>query len=65
MSVTIKSKDKILSVSIFDMRGQMIQSLKSLGNTEFTIPNLPKAGLYVVKVQTAGKTEYKKLIIRN
>jgi len=63
--VTVKSKDEILSVSIFDMSGQMIQSSKGLGNTEVTIPSLPKSGLYVVQVQTEGKTEYKKLIIRN
>lgn len=63
--VTIKSREDILSVCMSDLNGQVIKSFKSSGTPEYTINNLPKTGLYLVQVQTKGKTENKKLIISN
>lgn len=63
--VTVKSKSEILSVRLSDMNGQVFRTFKSPGVMEYTIHNLPKTGLYLVQVQTSGKTEYKKLVIRN
>jgi len=62
--VTIKSKEEMLSVGLVDLNGQMIKSWQSSGTTEFTITDLPKKGLYMVQIHTAGKTDYKKLIIQ-
>ncbi len=61
--LTIKSKDEIHSVSMRNLNGQLINSFLCKGVGEFTIHNLPKAGLYFVQVETSGKTEFKKLVI--
>jgi len=63
--VTVKSKEDILSISMYDLNGQMINSYNNPGTSEFTLHNLPKSGLYLVQVKQAGKMEYQKLVIRN
>ena len=63
--LTIKGKDEIRSVSIRNMNGQLLNSVQCKGVGEYTIHNLPKSGLYLVQVETSGKTEFKKLVIAN
>lgn len=62
---TIKSTGQIHSVCIRNLNGQLINSYKKIDSEEFTIHDLPKAGLYLVQVETSGKTECKKLVIAN
>ena len=63
--VTVKSSSKIYSVSMRNMNGQLFNSFQCNGGGEYTIHNLPKSGVYLVQVQTSGKTEFKKLVIMN
>ena len=63
--VTIKSNHEIHSVSVCNMNGQLLQKFQCKSRNEYTIQHLPKAGLYLVQVETSGKTEFKKLVIRN
>jgi len=63
--VTVKSKEDILSVCLYDINGQRINSYKYPGTLEYTLHNLPKSGLYLIQVRKAGKTEYQKMVIRN
>ncbi|HEY3369787.1 MAG TPA: right-handed parallel beta-helix repeat-containing protein [Prolixibacteraceae bacterium] len=62
--LTVRSKEEILSICIFEINGQMINSYQSSGNTEFTITDLPGTGIYLVQIQTSGKTKYMKLVIQ-
>jgi parallel beta-helix repeat protein len=63
--VSVKSRDEIRSVSMRNLNGQLLNSFLCNGGVEYTIRNLPKAGLYLIQVETSGKTEFKKLLIRN
>jgi len=63
--VTVKSTEDILSVCMFDMRGQMIGRLKNSGRKELKINNLPKSGVYIVEVRTKNRREVKKLVVWN
>jgi hypothetical protein len=63
--VTVKSNSEIHSVSMRNLNGQLLSSFQCKGVGEYTMYNLPKAGLYLVQVETLGKTEFKKLVIAN
>ena len=63
--VTIKSKNEIRSVSMRNLNGQLLSSFFCKDSGEYTIHNLPKSGLYFLQVETSGKSEFKKLVIRN
>ena len=48
-----------------NMNGQLLNSFLCNSGGEFTIHKLPKAGLYLVQVETSGKTDFKKLVVTN
>ncbi|HAH22385.1 MAG TPA: hypothetical protein DCL77_01205 [Prolixibacteraceae bacterium] len=64
-SVTVKSKEEMLSVSMHDMNGRIIKTYQSRGTTEYTINDLPTSGVYIVNVQTKDRRENRKLFIQN
>jgi parallel beta-helix repeat protein len=63
--VTVKSNEPISLVRIYDVNGQLLKSFGNLGFSEYKITGLPAAGFYIVQLQTAGKTEIRKLVISN
>lgn len=64
--VTIESKETILSICLHDINGRIIKSYNNSGETTaYTIQNLPAPGVYIVQIQTKGRTENRKLFINN
>jgi hypothetical protein len=61
--ITVRSNEKILSVSVYTANGQLVRSLKNENDTDINIPLFElKDGVYYVKIQTNSKSYTRKII---
>lgn len=61
--VTVRSASKIDQVSLFDMQGRWISTMKG-GDTELTLPlNQVNSGIYLLQVQAGARIESHKIIV--
>jgi len=60
---TIKTKELIDNITLYNTIGQKVLSKKNINNTKIYTNNLPN-GLYILKINSGNKTASKKIILR-
>ncbi len=60
--LNVKSDEKILDISLFDLKGARIGDFHTISSSQYIINAIP-TGVYVLQVTTAGNVEKLKLII--
>lgn len=47
--------DKVSIIRVYDVQGMLLQEYQTQGSAQFSIPSVPQAGYYMVRVDAAGE----------
>ncbi len=62
--ITIKSDEKLVNTSLYNLKGQLVSHNNNPTNEIFLANSNLTSGFYILKIQTSTRTVHKKLIIR-